>query len=290
MDKVALFYFAFPGFLVTGGMKKKLIFLILVTVIATSGLDAWAQDKGRGGNPFYVFTEKMVKFDKKKVRYREVLTTPTDTAPPALVIYLHGGSGVGSDNEQQLRSPGIGQIYDYLTEHGIKAYFLVPQCEDESSWSGYNPPPKRMGRRGPGAPHHREVVRCPSYNPYVKALADMYVQDFGADSSRIYIFGASMGGDGVWHIVKDNPHYFAAVMAASGIYRGMGVPDLGGTPLLYTKGTREGNYSKCVQMIDDIRLLGGEVNFQPMDGCDHRSAIDDAFTRDRIAWVMSHRR
>ena len=52
----------------------------------------------------------------------------------------------------------------------------------------------------------------------------------------------------------------------------------------------EGNYSKYVQMIDDIRLLGGEVNFQPLEGCDHHSAIDNAFTSERIAWVLSHQR
>ncbi len=260
-------------------------------MIATSSFVAWGQSKGKGGNLFYVFAEKTVKVDKKKVRYREVMTAPTDTTRPAIVIYLHGGSGAGSDNEQQLRSPGIGQIYNYLTEHAIKAYFLVPQCEDESSWSGYNPPPKRPGRRGPGSGQRPQgVVKCPSYNPCVKALADLYVKEHHADSTRIYIFGASMSGDGVWHIVKDYPNYFAATMAASGAYRGMGVPHLGGTPLLCTKGTREPNYSKYVQLIDDIRLMGGEVNFQPMGGCDHRSAIENAFTSERIAWVLSHQR
>ena len=124
-------------------MKKILIFLILAAVAVTWDLGASAQGRSKGDNLFYVFSEKTVKIDKKKVRYRAVLTAPTDTARPAIIIYLHGGSGTGSDNEQQLRSPGIAQIYDYLAEQGIKAYFLVPQCEDESSWSGYNPPPKR---------------------------------------------------------------------------------------------------------------------------------------------------
>lgn len=114
-------------------------------------------------------------------------------------------------------------------------------------------------------PRPQGRVKCPSYNPYVKALADRYVADYHADSTRIYIFGASMGGDGVWHIVNDNPHYFAAAMAASGGYRGMGVPELGCTPLLCTKGSREANYDTYVQMINDIKLVGGNVNFQPLD-------------------------
>ena len=101
-------------------MKKILIFLILAAVAVTWDLGASAQGRSKGDNLFYVFSEKTVKIDKKKVRYRAVLTAPTDTARPAIIIYLHGGSGAGSDNEQQLRSPGIAQIYDYLAEQGIK--------------------------------------------------------------------------------------------------------------------------------------------------------------------------
>ena len=133
-------------------MKKILIFLMLTAVAVTWDLGASAQGRSKGDNLFYVFSEKTVKIDKKKVRYRAVLTAPTDTARPAIIIYLHGGSGAGSDNEQQLRSPGIAQIYDYLAEQGIKAYFLVPQCEDESSWSGYNPPAQTIGTPHPGGP------------------------------------------------------------------------------------------------------------------------------------------
>ena len=269
---------------------RNLTIILIVAVLASLNLHAGAQGKKHGGNLFYIFAEKTAKIDKKKIKYREVLTAPTDSARPAIVIYLHGGSGSGSDNEQQLRSPGISQIYDYLTEHGIKAYFLVPQCEDESSWSGYNPPPKRSGPRSPRGPRQQGPVKCPSYNQYVKALADKYIKECYADSMRIYIFGSSMGGDGVWHMVNDYPHYFAAAMAASGGYRGMGVPGLGDTPLLCTKGTREGNYSKFVQLIDDIRLMGSDVNFQPLEGCDHHRATDESFTPDRIEWVLSHQR
>ena len=116
-------------------MKKLFISMITVAAVTAWTIDMRAQGKARGGNLFYTFAEKTVKIDKTKVRYREVLTAPTDTAPAAIVIYLHGGSGAGNDNEQQLRSPGIGDIYDYLTEQGIKAYFIVPQCEEECSWS-----------------------------------------------------------------------------------------------------------------------------------------------------------
>ena len=134
------------------------------------------------------------------------------------------------------------------------------------------------------------LVKCPSYNKYVKALADLYVKDADADSTRIYVFGASMGGDGVWHLMNDYPHYFAAAMAATGAYRKPGLSNLVHTPVLCTKGTRERKYQEYVQTIEDIKLLGGEVNFQPLEGYDHRRTVDESFTPERIEWVLSHQR
>ena len=61
-------------------MKKILIFLILAAVAVTWDLGASAQGRSKGDNLFYVFAEKTVKIDKKKVRYRAALTAPTDTA------------------------------------------------------------------------------------------------------------------------------------------------------------------------------------------------------------------
>lgn len=267
---------------------KRLSIIFLFAICAAWGLESYAQIKS--ADLLDVFGERTAKVYKKKLKFREVLTASQDTVRPAIVLFLHGGSGAGDDNKRQLENAGVRQIYDYLNEHGIKAYFLVPQCDDNASWSGFNPPPRRFGRPSPGMQRPQEPVKCPSYNKYVKALADHYVRQCGADSTRIYVFGASMGGDGVWHLINDYPHYFAAVMAVAGAYRGIGLSNIARTPMLCTKGTRERKYQECVQTIEDIKLLGGEVNFQPLKGYDHRSTVDESFTPERIEWVLSHRR
>ncbi len=265
---------------------KKLSIILLLAISAACGLRAYAQ---KGAELLSAFAERTATFGKKQLNYREAITAEHDTVAPAIVIFLHGGSGAGSDNKRQMRSAAVGEIYNYLTEHGIKAYFLVPQCDEEASWSGFNPPPRRSGAPGPRMSRHKEPVKCESYNKYVKALADLYVEQHGADSTRIYIFGASMGGDGVWHIVNDYPTYFAAAMAASGAFRGKELPRVTHTPLLCIKGTRERTYTEYEQRLNRIKELGGEINFQPLKGLDHHDAIADAFTPARIEWVLTHR-
>ena len=230
-----------------------------------------------------VFGDKALKLQGKKLRYREVLTAPQDTAQPILVIYLHGGSGGGSDN--------VGKIYDYLNGNNIKAYYLVPQCPGNASWNGDAPRQRnRGGRPSPGERRPREPQQCEAYNKYVKALADYYVREFGVNSTRIYVFGSSMGGQGVWYLLADYPDFFAAAMVASGGYRGYNTTPLARTPIICTRGTLETRTEQVKQLIVDINLFGGNAIFQLLEGLDHHEATSAAFTPERIEWVLSHRR
>lgn len=54
----------------------------------------------------------------------------------ALVIYLHGGSGKGNDNEAQMQEPGINAISTWLYTNNRKAIMLAPQCPTNMSWLG----------------------------------------------------------------------------------------------------------------------------------------------------------
>lgn len=108
---------------------KKLSIILLLAISAACGLRAYAQ---KGTELLSAFAERTATFGKKQLNYREAITAEHDTVAPAIVIFLHGGSGAGSDNKRQMRSAAVGEIYNYLTEHGIKAYFLVPQCDEDA--------------------------------------------------------------------------------------------------------------------------------------------------------------
>ena len=268
-------------------MRKmySLAIMVLITILL---FETNAQAKS---DLLQVFADKTAKLDGKKLKYREVLTAPEDTAQPILVIYLHGGSGGGGDNKKQMKVPAVGKIYDYLNANNVKAYFLVPQCPSNASWNGDAPRQRqRGGRPSPGERRPHEPQKCEAYNKYVKALADYYVSEFGVDSTRIYVFGSSMGGQGVWYLLADTPNYFAAAMVASGAYRGFNITALAKTPIMCTRGTQESRVNQVKQLIDDINLYGGNAVFQTLEGLDHHEATSAAFTPERIEWVLSHRR
>jgi len=267
---------------------RKMFSLAIMVLITILSFESNAQTKN---DLLEVFADKTVKLDGKKLKYREVLTTPQDTAQPILVIYLHGGSGGGSDNKKQIKAPAVGKIYDYLNANNVKAYFLVPQCPSNASWNGDAPRQRqRGGRPSPGERRPHEPQKCEAYNKYVKALADYYVSEFGVDSTRIYVFGSSMGGQGVWYLLADTPNYFAAAMVASGGYRSNIIMPLTKTPIMCTRGSQEPRGNQVKQLIDDINLNGGNAVFQTLVGLGHHDATSAAYTPERIEWVLSHHR
>ncbi|MGM9809981.1 MAG: hypothetical protein ACI30J_03825 [Paludibacteraceae bacterium] len=51
----------------------------------------------------------------------------------AVIMYLHGGSSKGTDNEKQMNEPAIDTIANYLVSKQKKAVFIVPQCPEKDS-------------------------------------------------------------------------------------------------------------------------------------------------------------
>ena len=108
---------------------NKMVSLILLVIFTSLLFGANAQTES---DLLGVFADKALKLQGKKLRYREVLTAPQDTAQPILVIYLHGGSGGGSDNKKQMMSPAVGKIYDYLNG---RQRFMERRCATTAqSW------------------------------------------------------------------------------------------------------------------------------------------------------------
>jgi len=62
------------------------------------------------------------------IRYQVMENDIKSKASNALVIYLHGRSGSGNDNQKQMEQPGVSAIAKYLKKNKISSYFIVPQC------------------------------------------------------------------------------------------------------------------------------------------------------------------
>ena len=160
-------------------IKQLLKTSLVAIVVMTSGLSAMAQ----------TFDASNITFGGINMPYRVAHTI--GMGEPLLVIYLHGGTSKGNDNERQMGEPGIDSIANYIKQQQMEAYFLVPQCPSDKSWGG------------------------PMLS-VLKALIDKYVKEGVADKNSVYIFGGSMGGTGTWDLALAYPDVFSRIAPMSG--------------------------------------------------------------------------
>lgn len=125
-----------------------------------------------------------------------------------LVLFLHGSSGSGTDNEKQLdRANWFGSLVWALPGNQKRhpCFILAPQ-------SDVNWPPVRLIRDqlpeilpglGAGARQALEI------------LDDLLSRE-PIDRKRIYVTGHSMGGAGTWHMLAQRPDLFAAGVPVAG--------------------------------------------------------------------------
>jgi predicted peptidase len=135
-----------------------------------------------------------------------------------LVVFLHGSSGSGRDNEKQLsRANMFGSLLWALPENQERhpCYILAPQTDVNWPCVIIEPGkrPKLCPGLGMGAKLAFEII-------------DKVTEEQAVDKDRIYVTGHSMGGAGTWHMIAQRPDFFAAAVPVSGL------PDLSTAPLI----------------------------------------------------------
>ena len=185
------------------------------------------------------------------------------TGKPSLVVYLHGGSSKGNDNEIQMREAGIDSIANYLESRQIKATYLVPQCPSDKSWGG-----PMLG--------------------VLKALIDKYVDDGIVDKNSLYIFGGSMGGTGTWSMLSAYPGLFTAAMPVAGNPSKCDVDNVASTPVYTVMGTSDRIMSveTTSDFIAELIARNGITRFDIEEGWTHEMTCIQSYTTHRLDWVF----
>lgn len=181
----------------------------------------------------------------------------------SLVIYLHGGSSKGNDNETQMNEPGIGSISSWLTDNKRKAIVLVPQCPKDKSWIG----------------QMLEVL---------KSLLQSYM-DRGV-TDKVYIFGGSMGGTGTWNMLAQYPDFFTAAMPVAGNPTGLDAESISKTPLYTVMGTADKimKTEPVETLLSEIADYGASYRFDIEQDWTHEDVCKKSYTPERLAWVFCH--
>lgn len=189
---------------------------------------------------------------------------------PILVMYLHGGSSCGTDNETQMNEAGIDSIAQYLVHRNQPVVFLVPQCSNRTKgWGGMS--------------------------AQVKQLFDFELSKNAADKSRIYIFGGSMGGTGTWKMLSLYPNYFAAAMPCAGNPKGMSAENISTTPIYTVMGLADKIMGSDVRttvetLISQLKALGDDVVFETVEGWTHEITCIQSYSTPRLDWVFCHKK
>lgn len=232
---------------------KQLLKTSLVAIVAmASGLSAMAQ----------TFDASNITFGGINMPYRVAHTSGMEK--PSLVIYLHGGTSKGNDNEKQMGEPGIDVIANYINQRQKGAYFLVPQCPSDKSWGG------------------------PMLS-VLKALIDKYVMEGVVDKNSVFIFGGSMGGTGIWSMLSAYPGMFAAAMPVAGNPSKCDADKVASTPVYTVMGTSDQIMSveTTADFIDELNARNGTTKFDIEEGWTHEMTCTQSYTTQRLDWVFS---
>lgn len=243
-------------------MRKAFVALALLSAVAACS----TKDMDNSDDEIRYLSENHT-YNGLSIEYRKAEIAAGTESRSALVIYLHGGTSKGSDNESQLNEPGVDRIADYLLRHRINSIVVVPQCPKDKSWG------EEMGQ-------------------VLKSLLDECVTSCDVDRNRLYILGGSMGGTGTWTMLSTYPGLFAAAMPVAGNPSKCKVENVAQTPVLTVMGTADRimNLQTVEDFIGRLTISGNENRLDVEEGWTHETTCKESYTDERLDWVFSKKR
>jgi len=227
------------------------------------------------------FLDRSLKMDGVEHRYQ--VYVPENYAATSVwpaILFLHGAGERGNDGLKQTRV-GLGTA---LRSHPERwpAIVILPQVPEEENWQGIA----------------GEVAM---------AALDATMAEFAVDSSRIYLTGISMGGNGTWYLGYKHTDRFAALVAICGfVEREDRYPSIVENSTDAYKDLAKALSSKPVwlvhgdadvvvpaeesrRMARELEAAGAEIHYTELPGVDHNS-WDAAYDNEElISWLFKQR-
>lgn len=240
-------------------MKLPKPFLLLMLVLMC--LTASAQTSSALSDNF---SKETFTLGMNTLAYRKAVIAEGSTSQPALVLYLHGGTSRGDDNELQLAEKAVGVIFQYIASRHIPAVMLVPQCPANGGWTG----------------QLRRVVH---------EMVKVNLALEGCDASRVYVMGGSMGGTGTWTQLSYFPDFYAAALPVAGNPTGLDAANVATTPVRTVMGTDDSIMSiPAVEAFQaDVQAAGGTLLMETEEGWTHQDTCEESYTDLRLDWLFS---
>lgn len=266
-------------------MRTNFRLLALLLAIATLSLQCTKDNDDTPSTPTMIdhhFKPGTFTNDGNTINYQECHFQASVEGEASLVVVLHGQYANGSDNESQLHQDAMIKIWHNLQMSGQKVIMLAPQCPTGSEWDEN---PDKLSRQ--------------TMSELLKAMIDDYVKHQArVDTSRIYILGYSdaykpAGGGGVWRMLNDYPEMFAgAMIVAADPDQSISPTKIAQTPVSLVKGeTDVYAVSMALETFADlVHDAGGIFREEIIQVGSREELCREAFTPERLDWVMQHTR
>jgi predicted peptidase len=177
-----------------------------------------------------------------------------------LLVFLHGGSGRGSDIALVKRyGPPI--VAEKRTDFPF--VLVSPQCAEGEIWTD---------------------------TEALMAMIDVVQRDYRIDSRRIYLTGISMGGRAALYLAYEYPSRFAGVAALAPLSPITAwATGFGTTPVLIVHGDKDTSapIGESKELVDAARQAKRTIDFTVLPGKDH--FIADFYEGCEIYdWLLKH--
>ncbi len=225
-----------------------------------------------GGNRQGRIESRIVQVDSEKFNYQIYFPQQIQSEQNLpVIIFLHGIGQRGSGGIVPTEGTSGAVVHHYFAQ--IPAIVLLPQCRQGSYWSD------------------------PVMDKMVMNTLTKTIEEFGADTKRIYLIGVSMGGYGVWHFASHYSGKFAALVSICGgssiregnrfdsIARKVGV-----TPawLFHGADDRVVPVSESRQIVKALEA-NGNVKYNEYPGVGHNVWLNVLGEKDLLPWLLAQR-
>lgn len=243
-------------------MRNRSLYALLTCLIVLTGCASKESlpDETEPDSP----TENFGKYVCGTLPYRMKKIAADNGSKPILVMYLHGGSSKGNDNEAQMKEAAVSVIAGYLTDNAIPSIFIVPQCPSSVSW---------------GAKMNEPLAKL--------------IEEYEVSCDGVYVLGGSMGGTGTWSLANTYSEKFRGIMPVAG-KPGIASAENFKSMRVYAVMSESDEvmktaYEDVKAFCESINALGGRVNctiVPTSEQWSHQTTCEQSYTAERLRWLF----
>ena len=179
--------------LLTGG-------IILMCVDAKGKLIDNKQDKPINGYYSFYYQDK----NGKTLKYRFYIPQINNKEKYPLIVHFHGAGSRGNNNTSQLYLAK--KVTGKTIRKEYPCFVFAPQCPAGEKWVNVDW----------CALSHKMASEPALQMALAMAAIDEIIRKYPVDTTRIYVYGQSMGGFATWDIICRRPDMFAAAVPVCG--------------------------------------------------------------------------